>query len=260
MMAALLGWLERAGLLVATPYDGVVSGWRLNASVVRIMAGLAAHGEPGSGNHYFQTLYRRLAAELQAGSNSLWGLEGREHTAQVSREQREWREARFRYEDGDQRDLTRDAEAMRRMGERRGFLPALFCSPTMELGGRYLGAERGLSAQRAADAGQLRSARQAGRALRPPDAEPLTLGGHTLRPRPRTGGAACPAPRAAVALLAAPADGEAVRTGYRIRRAMTRLSDPKLAATATIGALIEERIELSYQRGLQTALAAARKK
>lgn len=48
----------------------------------------------------------------------------------------------------------------------------------------------------------------------------------------------------------------------RIRRAMTDLNNPALAdtANAAIGTLINERIELSYQRGLRAALATVRKK
>jgi hypothetical protein len=55
---------------------------------------------------------------------------------------------------------------------------------------------------------------------------------------------------------------EAARLGDEIRRTMTRLSDPALAgvANATIGRLIDQRIEDSYQRGLQAAMAAVRKK
>lgn len=56
-------------------------------------------------NRYFIDFYRTVA------SDGL-GLEGREHTAQVKAEEREKREAAFR----------------------EGKLPALFCSPTMELG------------------------------------------------------------------------------------------------------------------------------
>jgi very-short-patch-repair endonuclease len=56
-------------------------------------------------NEFFVSLYRSTA-------NDLVGIEGREHTAQVSYEDREDREARFR----------------------TAQLPVLYCSPTMELG------------------------------------------------------------------------------------------------------------------------------
>ncbi|MCA8838279.1 MAG: ATP-dependent helicase, partial [Proteobacteria bacterium] len=62
------------------------------------------------------------------------GLEGREHTAQVDRETREWREWRFRFEAEDQKRLKENASEINHSGESERFLPALFCSPTMELG------------------------------------------------------------------------------------------------------------------------------
>ncbi len=69
-------------------------------------------------NAFFQQFYRSPAATLAA-------LEAREHTAQVVKlGERERRERRFRWEDG---DTKKEAELGRR-------LPFLVCSPTMELG------------------------------------------------------------------------------------------------------------------------------
>ena len=69
-------------------------------------------------NAFFQRFYRDSAATLAA-------LEAREHTAQVvTPGERERRERRFRWEDG---DTHRASELSRR-------LPYLVCSPTMELG------------------------------------------------------------------------------------------------------------------------------
>ena len=69
-------------------------------------------------NAFFQRFYREAAATLAT-------LEAREHTAQVVKTgERERRERRFRWEDGDTR---KEAELGRR-------LPYLVCSPTMELG------------------------------------------------------------------------------------------------------------------------------
>ena len=70
------------------------------------------------------------------GRSPYWGLEGREHTAQVSQKQREWREWRFRFERDDMEHLTTSEyrTEIRATGESDRFLPALFCSPTMELG------------------------------------------------------------------------------------------------------------------------------
>jgi ATP-dependent helicase YprA (DUF1998 family) len=61
-------------------------------------------------------------------------MEGRAHTAQVEQTQREWREWRFRWEDEDQRKIKNAKDEMRQAGEPDVFLPALFCSSTMELG------------------------------------------------------------------------------------------------------------------------------
>jgi len=69
-------------------------------------------------NAFFQRFYREAAAALAI-------LEAREHTAQVVKPgERERRERRFRWEDGDTR---KEIELGRR-------LPYLVCSPTMELG------------------------------------------------------------------------------------------------------------------------------
>jgi hypothetical protein len=64
----------------------------------------------------------------------LFGIEGREHTAQVDATRREWREWRFRWGDEDRENLAKEKEQVRLVGEPSVFLPALFCSPTMELG------------------------------------------------------------------------------------------------------------------------------
>lgn len=60
---------------------------------------------PAGANRFFVSFYRQVAAELK-------GIEAREHTAQVPNDERQERERRFR----------------------EGTLPALYCSPTMELG------------------------------------------------------------------------------------------------------------------------------
>ncbi len=69
----------------------------------RRMASFAATQRPV--NRFFRDFYARRAATLR-------GVEGREHTGQVTGQRREEREERFR----------------------KGELPVLFCSPTMELG------------------------------------------------------------------------------------------------------------------------------
>ena len=70
----------------------------------------------------------------RAAAKRLFGLEGREHTAQVDQERREWREWRFRWGDEDRAKLAETKDRLRQVGEPNVFLPVLFCSPTMELG------------------------------------------------------------------------------------------------------------------------------
>ncbi|MBV9203451.1 MAG: DEAD/DEAH box helicase [Alphaproteobacteria bacterium] len=116
---------------VSTSFD--VDGWRLAANAVRLFEG---EGRPDGrpANPYFVGLYRTLADALGSGAVFLLGQEGREHTAQVDQERRQWREWRFRWGAEDRQRLAEAKEAMRQVGEPAVPLPALFCSPTMELG------------------------------------------------------------------------------------------------------------------------------
>ena len=61
-------------------------------------------------------------------------MESREHTAQVNHKQREWREWRFRFEADDRARIAECEAEIKASGESKQFLPALFCTPTMELG------------------------------------------------------------------------------------------------------------------------------
>ena len=112
--------LKRAGLLleVTTPKEaGSVPGFQLASSAMRWHAGdgtqafhdpIRVPKAPPQGlsvNEYFVRFYREVAATGK-------GIRAKEHTAQVSSDERELREAAFR--------------------EAR--LPILYCSPTMELG------------------------------------------------------------------------------------------------------------------------------
>ena len=116
---------------VGTPFD--VGGWRLAANSVRLVAADGrADGKPT--NAYFADLYRYLADALARGGEGLFGLESREHTAQVDQARREWREWRFRWGEEDRERLKAAREELRLAGEPNVFLPTLFCSPTMELG------------------------------------------------------------------------------------------------------------------------------
>lgn len=117
---------------VSTSFD--VSGWRLAANAIRFVAGDGRRSDGVQPNTYFVSLYETLADVLAEGGNALFGLEGREHTAQVDQERREWREWRFRWEEADQKRLCEAKGELREAGEPEHFLPVLFCSPTMELG------------------------------------------------------------------------------------------------------------------------------
>jgi ATP-dependent helicase YprA (DUF1998 family) len=79
-------------------------------------------------------LYTSLADALANDGSALFGIEGREHTAQVDQNRREWREWRFRWGEEDRAKLAEEKEELRKAGEPNVFLPVLFCSPTMELG------------------------------------------------------------------------------------------------------------------------------
>ncbi|MBM3559309.1 MAG: DUF1998 domain-containing protein, partial [Alphaproteobacteria bacterium] len=112
---------------------GDVSGWRLEPSAIVFKLGQGRQDQRPP-NRYFVELYKTLAAMLADGGEGLFGLEAREHTAQVEQSRREFREWRFRNGDDDRKRIAENAEAMRQAGEPTTFLPALVCSPTMELG------------------------------------------------------------------------------------------------------------------------------
>jgi Lhr-like helicase len=116
---------------VGTVFD--VQGWQLAANAVRLMPG-EGRADGRAANPYFVALYETLAEELKEGHGFLFGLEGREHTAQVDQTRREWRECRFRWEKEDREKIAADRDEMRQVGEPEVPLPAMFCSPTMELG------------------------------------------------------------------------------------------------------------------------------
>ena len=124
------------GLVMPVELETDVIGWRLTPSAVRLIPGSAIADESTRGNEYFHDLYCAIADDLASGHSPFWGLEGREHTAQVSQKQREWREWRFRFEDDDRINLSssENGTEIKATGESDQFLPTLFCSPTMELG------------------------------------------------------------------------------------------------------------------------------
>ena len=117
-------------LPVDTGFD--MPGWRLAPNGLRLKE---SNGRADSRrtNPYFAALYGSLAAVLPGGAG-FFGLEGREHTAQVDQKRRIWRERRFRWGEEDQAKLIQDKAELILAEEPRTRLSALFCSPTMELG------------------------------------------------------------------------------------------------------------------------------
>ena len=112
-----------------TPFQ--VPGYQLNSLEVRFHAGEPADPR----NRYFTELYGTLAEMLGLPGHPLFELEAREHTAQVDAEVREVREKRFRFGDRERLELeTPGPKSAEAVGESARFLPALVCSPTMELG------------------------------------------------------------------------------------------------------------------------------
>lgn len=107
--------------------------WRLAPTNLRLFAQPDGEGSDKH-NQFFRTLYQGVAATLAEGGPLQNAFEAREHTAQVDSDVREWREQRFRFEDKDQKALIEEKEKLFEAGEQGDFLPAMFCSPTMELG------------------------------------------------------------------------------------------------------------------------------
>jgi Lhr-like helicase len=126
--------LEQYGIArrITTAQD--LEGWQLNPASIRLVSGPSLENPEQADNLFFHRLYSDIAQALAAGSPAIIGYEGREHTAQVSQRHREWREWRFRSECADKERIENAATELRDAGENTGFLPALFCSPTMELG------------------------------------------------------------------------------------------------------------------------------
>ncbi|WP_235204210.1 DEAD/DEAH box helicase [Deinococcus sp. RL] len=108
LLAALSEFVEEVAP-GAYQLKGTAFTWHAGPGTAAAMDALRVLRLPGAEaprvNPFFRSLYRQPAAEF-------WTLRGAEHTAQIGAEERERREEAFR----------------------AGTLPALFCSPTMELG------------------------------------------------------------------------------------------------------------------------------
>lgn len=132
IVEGLLGAAVTYGLAVQTVSPVGGEGWRL---LPQGMTFFRADLEvPERNNRFFRELYREIGGLLRDGGSALFGFEGREHTAQVDGDLREFREHRFRFGPEDETFLKNNAERLRELGEDGRFLPTLFCSPTMELG------------------------------------------------------------------------------------------------------------------------------
>jgi ATP-dependent helicase YprA (DUF1998 family)/very-short-patch-repair endonuclease len=114
------GYVERDEL-----EDGRV-GYRIDSTVLEWTAPSQANEVENQTNAFFRALYENVATLLAQSDRFLHQLEAREHTAQVDPDVRVEREVRFRKGLAPERVI---AGAVEPAG-----LPALFCSPTMELG------------------------------------------------------------------------------------------------------------------------------
>ena len=133
VLKTLLHAAKNYGLVeeVSSPVGGI--GWRLIAKTVHYRLQTGQQGAEVT-NRFFAELYTSVSDALAADAGPLFGLEGREHTAQVEGELRELREFRFRYGEDDREKLNERQDELKEHREGARFLPALFCSPTMELG------------------------------------------------------------------------------------------------------------------------------
>lgn len=131
LLLAMARALQRIGLLATARINGEAHAFQLAIEAVTFHAG--DHTSAKS-NAYFRTIYLGLAKALMDGGGLLFGIEAREHTAQVEQDRRKIREARFRWGAKEQAELAQERPKLRQLGEPERFLPVMFCSPTMELG------------------------------------------------------------------------------------------------------------------------------
>ena len=107
--------------------------WRMAPTAIRLVPA-QQRSDGKRQNKFFRALYEQVADMLGHEGDLPYSFEAREHTAQVDQEVRAWREDRFRFEQADQQRIKDNLDQMREQNEPDSFLPALFCSPTMELG------------------------------------------------------------------------------------------------------------------------------
>jgi Lhr-like helicase len=135
LIRALLSVAERFGYVTRVRSAfGDIPAWRLKPGALRFGQG-SGQAQTAKENPFFRDLYGSLADLLEAdGGQALFGFEAREHTAQVDGARRQYREARFRSGEEDLKALEAHAAREPNDPETPRFLPALICSPTMELG------------------------------------------------------------------------------------------------------------------------------
>jgi hypothetical protein len=109
VVQSLLAVAERYQLVRRVPTTFDVDGWRLEANAIRLVEG-SGRDDAKPVNTYFVDLYETLALALTKGGDGLFGLESREHTAQVEQERREWREWRFRWGVEDRQKLEQEKD------------------------------------------------------------------------------------------------------------------------------------------------------
>ena len=136
IVSELTAVLCEQGLIRRRTVKKVFASYRLNDGAIRWSLP-ANTGEqnaaPGKANEFFLGLYRNVAQMLEHNARDIFDFEAEEHTAQVSSEERQVFEMRFR---GSEEDLKRWKSFTDKSGAKGAFrrLPVLYCSPTMELG------------------------------------------------------------------------------------------------------------------------------
>lgn len=116
---------------IASGFDA--PAWRVSPTALRLTPA-TERADGKRENLFFRSLYEQVADMLAETGPLPHSFEAREHTAQVDQEVRAWREDRFRFEKPDRERIAENRERMVDQGEPTDFLPAMFCSPTMELG------------------------------------------------------------------------------------------------------------------------------
>jgi hypothetical protein len=165
IIEGLLQAATRYGLAlpVSSPVGG--AGWRLTGTAITFRR-KSGDATAERDNLYFRGLYEEIARLLAEGGAAIFGLEGREHTAQVESRLREIREARFRFGPDDQKALQDEAELLRGARRGRSFPANALLLADDGTRRRHIGDERCLHAQRAAHARELCAAERTRRTQR----------------------------------------------------------------------------------------------